>query len=233
MTATANLERAYRRWLTCYPREFRRQHGEEMLGVLLAGAREGQRRPELRECLDLLRSALVLRVRPRVPRSYRSVVYAVRLMYLGAVVEIAAAITIVATMGDVRSNVVKVNPGLTAGQWHAVVAGQLEPTAVAAALAVGFWLWMARSIGRNRFHRAAIRIAFALFFGLNTWGLFNGLAGGSAVYARPDLAIGIVLWLVELATLALLVSMKMAVSPSGARRNTLTTGGWGSRKEVP
>ena len=70
-----------------------------------------------------------------------------------------------------------------------------------------------RSIGQRW-----ARIAFALFFGLNTWGLFNGLAEGSAVYARPDLAIGIVVWLVELVAVALLVHMKMADSPPGARR---------------
>jgi len=61
-------------------------------------------------------------------------------MYVGAVVELAAAITILATIGDVRSNVVKRNPGLTEIEWHAVVAGQLEPKAVAAGIAVGFWL---------------------------------------------------------------------------------------------
>ena len=213
MTDVADLERGYLRWLRWYPKEFRREHEAEILGVLMACAREGQRRPELMECLDLTRSALWLRLRPRVPRSDRSVVNAVKLMYLGAVVELAAAITIVATIGDVRSNVVERNPGLTAGQWHAVAASQLEPTAVAAGIAVGFWLWMAWSIGRGQ--RWA-RIAFALFFGLNTWGLFNGLAGGSAVYARPDLAVGIVLWLVELAAVAIIFHMKMAVSPSGA-----------------
>src|SRR5205085_4290847 len=117
----------------------------------------------------------------------------------------------------VRSNVVKRNPGLTAGQWHAVVAGHLELTAVATGLAVGFWLWMAWSIGRGQ--RWA-RIAFALFFGLNTWGLLNGLAGGSAVYARPDVAIGMVLWLVELAAVALLFRVKIAGSQSGSRRST-------------
>jgi hypothetical protein len=219
MTGAADLERGYRRWLRWYPKDFRREHEEEILAVLMAGAREGQRRPELTECLDLLRSALCLRLRPRVPRSDRSVVNAVKLMYFGAVVELAAAITIVATIGDVRSNVVKRNPGLTAGQWHAVVAGQLEPTAVAAGIAVGFWLWMAWSIGRG--HRWA-RIAFALFFGLNTWGLFDGLAGGSAVYARPDLAIGSVLWLVELAAVALIFHMKRGVAPSSASRITPT-----------
>ena len=217
MTDTTDLEREYRRWLRWYPQSFRREHEAELLGVLMAGAREGQRRPELMECLDLLRSALLMRLRPRVPRSNRSVVTAVKLLYLGAVVELAAAVTIVATTGDVRSAIVARNPGLTAGQWHAVVAGQLEPTVVAAGLAVGFWLWMAWSIGRGR---RWTRIAFVPFFGLNTWGLLNGLAGGSAVYARPDLAIGMLLWLVELAAVTLIFPVKVAVSPSGARRIT-------------
>jgi hypothetical protein len=220
MTDAADLERGYRRWLRWYPKSFRREHEAEVLEVLMAGARAGQRQPELMECLDLLRSALWMRLRPSVPRSNRSVFNAVKLLYCGAVVELATAITVVGTLGDVRSTVLKTNPGLTAGEWHAVVAGQLAPTAVAAALAVGFWLWMAWSIGRGQ--RWA-RIAFALFFGLNTWSLFNGLAGGSAVYARPDLAIAIVLWLVELAAVALIFRMKMAVSPLGASR--ITSGG--------
>ena len=214
----ADLERAYRRWMRWYPRSFRREHEAELLGILMAGAREGQRRPELMECLDLLRGALLMRLRPRVPRSDRAVVAAVKLLYLGAAVELAAMITIVATIGGVRSSVIARNPGLTAGQWHAVVAGQLEPTAVAAGLAVGFWLWMAWSIGRVQ---RWPRIAFALFFALNTYSLLHGLAGGSAVYARPDLAIGMVLWLVELAAVARIFPVKVAVSPSGARRITL------------
>jgi hypothetical protein len=217
MTDTADLEHGYRRWLRWYPKSFRREHEAEILAVLLAGARAGQRQPEPMECLDLLRSALWMRLRPRVPRSNRSVFAAVKLMYVGAVVELAAAIVILATIGDVRSNVVKRNPGLTEGKWHAVVAGQLEPVAVAAGIAVGFWLWMAWAIGRG--HRWA-RIAFASFFTLNTVGLLHGLIQGSAVYARPDLAIGSVLWLIELVAVALVFHMKLAGSPSGASRIT-------------
>jgi hypothetical protein len=207
MTDAADLERGYRRWLRCYPKQFRREHEAEILGVLMAGAREGQRQPEPIECLDLMRGALWMRLRPSVPRSNRSAFRAVKLMYVGAVVELAAAIVILATIGDVRSNVVKRNPGLTQAQWHAVVAGKLEPTAVAAGIAIGFWLWMAWSIGRG--HRWA-RIVFAIFFGLNIYGLLDGLAGGSAVYARPDLAIGIVLCLVELAAVALMFNPQIA-----------------------
>ena len=216
----AGLERRYRRWLRWYPRSFRREYEAEMLGVLLAGAREGQRQPELLECLDLLCGALWLRLRPRLPRSDRSVVKAIKLMYLGAVVELAVALTIVATIGDVRANVVARNPGLTTVQWHAVVAGQLVPLAVTVTIAVTFWLWMAWALGRAL--RWA-RIAFALFFGLNTWSLLNGLAGGSAVYARPDLAVASLLWLIELAAVALLFRLKVAKvveAPAGVSRIT-------------
>jgi len=75
----------------------------------------------------------------------------------------------------------------------------VAPTAVAAGIAVGFWLWMAWAIGRG--HRWAPMV-LVLFFALNLFGLFNGLVQGSAVYARPALAIGIVLCLVELAAVA-------------------------------
>ena len=202
MTAAADLddlERGYRRGLRWYPKSFRAEHEAEILAVLLAGASETQRRPEAMECLDLLRSALWMRLRPRVPRSNRSVVAAVKLMYVGAVVELAAAITILVTIGDIRSNVVQRNPDLTGGEWHAVVAGRVAPTAVAAGIAVGFWPWMAWAIGRG--HRWAPMV-LVFFFALNLFGLFNGLVQGSAVYARPALAIGIVLCLVELAAVA-------------------------------
>ena len=45
MTDQANLERAYRRLLAWYPREFRDENGPEILAVLMAAARDGQRGP--------------------------------------------------------------------------------------------------------------------------------------------------------------------------------------------
>ena len=38
MTDQADLERGYRRLLAWYPREFRRENGQEILAVLMAGA---------------------------------------------------------------------------------------------------------------------------------------------------------------------------------------------------
>jgi hypothetical protein len=56
------LERRYRRLLAWYPAAYREVYEEEMVGVLLAGARDGQRHPELRETLDLLSSAVRARL---------------------------------------------------------------------------------------------------------------------------------------------------------------------------
>jgi len=199
MNGDAELERGYRRWLRLYPKGFRSEHETELLGVLLEGARDGQRRPEPVECLDLVRAALRFHLRPRMPRWDRPARIAIRLMYLGAAVELAAAIVVLAT------------------------AGQLKPLALAAGIAVALWLWMACAHGRG--HRWATPV-FAGFFGLNTFGLLHGLAQGSARYARADLAVATVLWLVQLAAVALVV--RRAFGPRSRRGlSTLARSGSG------
>lgn len=57
-----DLEHRYRRLVALYPRDHQERHGEEMLGVLLAGARE-HARPGLGETVDLLWSAARLHLR--------------------------------------------------------------------------------------------------------------------------------------------------------------------------
>jgi hypothetical protein len=202
VTGGADLEHGYRRWLRWYPESFRREHEAEMLDVLMAGARVGQRRPEPMECLDLVRGGLSVRLRPRVPRSDRCAYWMVGLMYLGAVVELAVAVTVVATMSDIRSAILARDPRYTAAQWHAEVVGALVPLVVAAVLAVAFWAWVAWATGRG--HRWA-RLLFAAFFGLNTYGLMHGLTEGSAIYARSALVAALALWCVEVAVVVLIV----------------------------
>jgi hypothetical protein len=60
----SSLERGYRRLLAWYPQPFRREQEDEILAVLMASAREGQRRPRLADAVDLLKSALRMRLRP-------------------------------------------------------------------------------------------------------------------------------------------------------------------------
>ncbi|MEV5207481.1 hypothetical protein AB0K35_08355 [Micromonospora sp. NPDC053740] len=51
------LEHGYRWLLACYPRAYRRQYEDEMVGVLLDDAAPGQRRPAARDVLALLGGA--------------------------------------------------------------------------------------------------------------------------------------------------------------------------------
>jgi hypothetical protein len=193
-------ERRYRRLLACYPRAFRREHEEEILWVLMAGAEDRRWRSGMAESADLLRSAMWMRLRPGPPPSARTVSAAVRLMYVGAVVELCTLVTIVVTRGALESAILQRDPHYTAVQWHAEVHGQLVPLEISAVIATGVWLWLAWANGRGR--RWA-RVALAAFFAITTVSLLNGVAQSAATYAPADLIAGIVLWLVALATVAL------------------------------
>lgn len=182
-----------------------------MLAVLLADTVQGRRRPELAGYMDLVCGAVRVWLHPRVPRSQRSVFTAIRVMWLGAALELAAAITIVLTVGDVRDKFAQRHPGYPPAQWHAVLTGRLVPLAVSAGAAVGFWLWMAWSIGRG--HRWSW-LVFVVFVAANVDSLGQGLVRGSAVYARPDLMAGAILCLVELVA----VVFAVRVGLSAARR---------------
>ncbi|QYC45516.1 hypothetical protein Nocox_39865 [Nonomuraea coxensis DSM 45129] len=57
------LELRYRRLLRAYPKEYRAEHGEELIGTLMEAARPGARRPSLRETLHLLAGGFTARVR--------------------------------------------------------------------------------------------------------------------------------------------------------------------------
>jgi hypothetical protein len=71
MTNSRRLERGYRALLALYPKAFRREHEQEMLSVLMAAAAEGQQRPRLAECADLVRSSIFMRLRQtKVPTSW-------------------------------------------------------------------------------------------------------------------------------------------------------------------
>ena len=63
MTTLGGLEGSYRRLLRWYPSSYRTRHEEEILGVLMDAAQPGQRRPGARESVDLLWSALKIRIR--------------------------------------------------------------------------------------------------------------------------------------------------------------------------
>jgi len=67
VSAAPALEGRYRRLLRMYPSAHRRQHQDEMLGVLMTGARAGQHRPGLADAANLTWGALLIRLRPARP----------------------------------------------------------------------------------------------------------------------------------------------------------------------
>jgi hypothetical protein len=101
-SASARLERAYRRLVRFYPRSFRRESTEEIIAVLLATARENQRRPSLVEAGDLLRGAL--RMRLGLSRCPRTVLHAIRLMYLGALAQVVTLASLLLTTNSIQSS---------------------------------------------------------------------------------------------------------------------------------
>jgi hypothetical protein len=139
-TDQARLERGYRRLLACYPASFRRESEDEILAVLLDTARDSQRRVGLAESADLIRGALRMRLRPpgRPPRTLRG---AVRLMCLGAAVELASLITIAVTFTSVRQDILQRDPA----HWPAVLT-QIIIDAAAAPLGMALWLFLAWGI---------------------------------------------------------------------------------------
>lgn len=114
MTGAAALERRYRRLLACYPARFRDEHGEEVLAVLLASARGGQRRPGLAESASLLWSGLGMRLRPGASQTAAQG-WADAL----AVFSLAGPVFLLATTVVTGLLLVRVAPGLlgTAGWW--------------------------------------------------------------------------------------------------------------------
>jgi hypothetical protein len=145
---TANLAERYRKLLAWYPRDHRERHGEEMLGVLLAGAGDRDR-PSRKETVDLLRGALKLHVRRMAGADggidHRNVLAIVSL--LGPIVMLAGAASMVETlhpmllrdmMWDPRIYLILVPDGPVWPVWSVVAVLSLFRLRKAAA--VGAWL---------------------------------------------------------------------------------------------
>ena len=206
MTDQEHLERAYRRLLGWYPREFRDENGPEILAVLMAEAPDGQRRPGLAESADLIRSGLWMRMRPSVPRSARTVRAAVKLIYAGAAVSTVNLVIFLALIGDIKIYHAILGHHLTAAQASQL----LNPLAITVPIVVGLvpvalWLWMARACGRGR---NWARIVSTVLFGVATLDLTGAFGPPGFRVSLAETVFGptilVLYWLVGLAVVWLL-----------------------------
>jgi|SRR5215472_14019598 len=199
MSESTGLEQAYRRLLACYPRSFRQENGAEIIAVLLATARAGQRRPGIAESVDLIKGAA--RMRMGLSRSPRPVLYAVRLMYLGALAELGVLITVVLTEGSIRAAVLQRNPQVTTGQL-----GYLKTIftvdIVGSCIGIAVWILLAWANGRGYGVARIVAIVVCAISGVL---LLGDVADGTALYAPAALIAGGVMWLIGLAATVLLL----------------------------
>jgi hypothetical protein len=210
MTDQEHLERAYRRLLAWYPREFRHENEQEILAVLIASAPHGQRRPGLAEAADLIRSGLWMRLRPSVPRSARTVRAAVKLMYAGAAVSTVNLVILLALIGDIKVHHALPGYHLTAAQVSQMLNTLFITVAIAWSLApIALWLWMARENGRGR---NWARIVCTVLFGLATLDLTGAFSWPPGIqlslvpegFGRFGSTVPVLYWLVGAAVVWLL-----------------------------
>ena len=160
MTDQEHLERAYRRLLAWYPREFRHENEQEILAVLIAGAPRGQRPPRPG--------------RGRRPDPQRPVAAAVaqratlgahgagrrQTHVRGPAVSTVNLVILLALIGDQKGSASWLNTPFI-------------PVSIAWSLApLALWLWMARETGRGR---NWARIASTVLFGAATLDLTGPL----------------------------------------------------------
>jgi hypothetical protein len=184
-SASADLERAYRRLVRFYPRSFRRENTEEIIAVLLATAREDQRRPSLPEAADLLRGAALMRL--GLSGCPRTVLYAVRLMYLGALAEVALLAGVVLPAGRVEAYARGValrslGPHPAPAAVHqalatasSVVGADLTADVTITVFAIAAWLFLAWANGKGSpYARVGALISFAFYATVSLFGIANG-----------------------------------------------------------
>jgi hypothetical protein len=196
----AGLERRYRRLLACYPRAYRRQNEEEILAVLLACARTGQRRPGLAESADLIKGALRMRLGPpaRAPRTVQAAVW---LVCAGLAAQLAYLIINIATVGSVGSAYARRYPPWAAAAVHHVVTVQVVKYEVGGAIAVGVCVLLAWGLVRGR---NLARFAFAAVFVVDCLAQLKAIGQGAAVNAQADTGAAAVVWLLMLTAILLL-----------------------------
>ena len=202
ISESASLERGYRRLLAWYPTWFRQENGEEVLAVLMACAQDDQTRPSREATIDLLKGAARMRLRPR-PGQPRAVFAAVRLLCFGALAELGALVTVIATSASVEATVTRSAPASAQSAGLHILADE-----VLAPVAIAVWLWLARGISRRS---DSARAGVAAFFGLITLSMLAVLAAGAPMYATADFAAGAAVWFISL------VSMVLIVTPASNR----------------
>ncbi|MGH8823844.1 MAG: hypothetical protein ACRDVN_05150 [Jiangellaceae bacterium] len=125
-----------------------------------------------------------------------SIVAAVKLMYVGAGLSLLGTLFGLTTRDAMRDQLVEDNPDMTTGEIDRAVNIATGVGVVIGLIAVGLWLWMARTNGRGL---AWARIVATVLFGLNIvltlYNLSQTTGFGVVVSVVSIVLAGAILWL--------------------------------------
>jgi hypothetical protein len=79
----------------------------------------------------------------------RSILTAVRLMWVGAALTGIGVLITLLQIDAIRDQIEEDDPGLSSGEVDSAVAGFVAVSVVAGIIAIGLWLWMAQANGRG------------------------------------------------------------------------------------
>jgi hypothetical protein len=198
MTESQRLEREYRRLVALYPRSFRRESEEEIVGVLLATARPDQRRVGVAESADLIRGAARMHRGPRLPGPLLT---AVRLTYVGAAAELGVLIVLLVTGASLASASIRRYPDFSAAQWQGVLLAHLPAVAAGGPVLLALWAWLACANARG--NRAG-RVAFWVVWGIIKVGIAAVGLASFDVYGIGGVLAAVVLLFVHVGAMAVI-----------------------------
>jgi len=133
--------------------------------------------------------------RPPAPSSIGN---AVKLMYVGAGLSALGVIISLATIGSLKSAILKRFPHYTAAQVHTAEVAGIVVVVVIGLIGVGLWLWMARM---NAAGRSWARVVASVLFGLYT---LDELLSFARAQGAGGLIFGLLSWLVGLGAIVFL-----------------------------
>jgi Domain of unknown function (DUF1707) len=148
----------------------------------------------------------------RAPRPVRTAAW---LMCLGAVLTLADAVTVLVTLGGVRSAAVQ-DVDFAGGRWHIFVLTVIVPALASTPIVAGVWLWLAWA---NRRGYAWARFVFMALVGVLTMGwlfVLGASSGEGAASTSRDLPVTTAVWLVGLVAMTLIFTQR--ASPHYQRR---------------
>jgi hypothetical protein len=134
----------------------------------------------------------------------RSVINAVRLMYVGAGLSAIVVIITLVTVGGLRAAIIAKYPHYSGSQIHTAEVGFIASDVLGGLIAIGLWLWMAWA---NRGGRNWARIVSAVFFGINTLNLVGAFI---QVHAIGTVIAAVAVWLVGAGAIILIFNRESA-----------------------